>query len=504
MADIFQFLNGEVPGGFAVWIVTTVAFLFIWEYVYRLGDTLLHKVYRRWRFLAPLVFLLIYALFWLQAPPKVPPIRIAVVAADGTDDAGWTNTACANLTVRRIKRTLPNAVVNPWEEFMDASCPTSDALTRAGYRVFEIHSTYDSVTTGITCRMDIKSRRGKEPVQITAELLQVSAALAESILNKCDKHRSPEDPFQQVPQLRTLIPYYQGLYVLRSFRSDSLEVKKAYTYAVQALEYDSEFLPAQWLLARCLELEGEFDKAHAVLLNSVQSSSSSTEALLSLGRFSLRRLEWDGAEAALKIVWAREPRNVAALDGLARLHPERLLDLRMKSPEALLKEALRLDPTCERARIALADLLEEKGDPGGARRWIRHGLEIQPDSFDLLLKLGALELKKGNLTEARQTYEKILEKDPRNVFAIYNLGVLDYRERDYDRALERFREIQGMKAPVNCYYYMGLIYQSKGDSARAKLFLKKRWEERRGDDDAFGQKAREYFLSLGGSLEQLN
>ncbi len=503
MADIWQFLNGEVPGGFAVWIVTTIAFLFIWEYVYRLGDTLTRGVYRRWRFLAPSLFLLVYALIWLQTPPKLAPIRIAIIAENGTA-ASWTNTACADLTIRRIRRTLPNAVVNPWEDFVEESHLPQDALVRAGYHVYVVLSNYDSASSNITCRLDSKNRQKINPFRITADLVPVSAALAEYILNDCNEHRAPADPFQRSPQPETLISYYRGLYELRSAHSDSLELQKTYSLAVQALNQDSTFVPAQLLLARCLELGSEADHAHAILLNSAKTDSGSTEALLTLGLFHLRRLEWDRAEAALKIVWAKDPQNVAALDGLARLHPERLLDLRLKTPEALLKEAVRLDPSCERARIALADLLVEKGDAGGAHRRIRQGLRIHPDSFDLLLKSGSLELKKGNLKRARQTYEQILAKDPRNVIVIYNLGVLDYREQNFDRALERFREIQGMKAPVNCYYYMGLIYKEKGDTARAKLFFKKRWEERDGDDDAFGQKAREYFLSLGGANEQLN
>lgn len=44
-------------------------------------------------------------------------------------------------------------------------------------------------------------------------------------------------------------------------------------------------------------------------------------------------------------------------------------------------------------------------------------------------------LEEGNLEEAKQIYEEILEKHPHNPLALNNLGAIYVREKDYQRAL---------------------------------------------------------------------
>ncbi len=62
-------------------------------------------------------------------------------------------------------------------------------------------------------------------------------------------------------------------------------------------------------------------------------------------------------------------------------------------------------------------------------------------------------LEQGNLAEAKQIYEDILEKHPDNPLALNNLGAIYVRERDYQRALNCLEralpKARGYKVLVN-------------------------------------------------------
>jgi tetratricopeptide (TPR) repeat protein len=146
--------------------------------------------------------------------------------------------------------------------------------------------------------------------------------------------------------------------------------------------------------------------------------------------------------------------------------------------------------------LALADRLADRGFPESAKKRLAVGLILDPGSIDLRLKLGAVEIQLGHPDAARAIYEAILTDDPMNAVGIFNLGVVDFRAQQYDRAIERFEVVQGLQGPVDCLYYLGLIYQTKGDLTRAKFYFQKRWERRTSDEDAFAIKARELAVKL--------
>jgi len=485
MYNLWRFLSGDVPGGFTTLLVVVIAFWAIWEYVYRIGGLLSKATYQRWRTRGPFLLLLLYLLVWIQSPPKREPLRIAVIASGGACPERWSCEALADLAARRLRGALRNAIVNPWEGATNYPPPAADRLEKASYRVFRIGC--DTVQAGRALHYNVSGPKGSQQAYSATgpAILELSAQVYDWILADLGKKRAYSSAFHKEPSADIVDAYYRGRYQLNSGQADS-----AYNTLSAAVYGDSEFVPALILLARSAEAKGQQQEAYAMLLNAVRADSGSQEALLALGECYLRGYEWEGAEAALKVVLSKDPLPVRALVGLARIHPERLKDLRLKSPRALLEEAMRLDPAYEIARLMLADLLADKGLPEAARQLLQEGLRINPESQDLLLKLGGVEIQLGHPEAARSAYEEILKKDPLNAIAIFNLGVVDYRTKQYDRAIQRFETVQGLSGPVDCYYYLGLIYRIKGDNSRAKFFFQRRWELRANDDDAFGIRAR--------------
>ncbi len=496
LANFWQLLNGEVPGGFLLPLVVAISFIVVWEFTYRVGQTLPQRTYRRWRWLGPVGILAIYALFWVQSPPRIAPLRLAVLVQNEGAADEWVSEGLADLTVRRLRRTLKGALVNPWEDAVNYRQPESQALLRAKYHVYLLQC-YSS-SGGITCKLTVPGGEKNAIFASSDEInwLAVSGQAAEWILNDLGKKRPLAGAFKVEYSASVLENFYRGRHQLFSDAVDSAGCDTALGFLGQALALDSTFIPAQLLSGRCLELRGDRDQAQDMLAYAARADGNSVEALLALGEFYLRGYEWDRAEPVLKVVLAQDPHQMRAALGLARLRPSTLKNLRLNSPEKLLQEAVRQDPAFELARIMYADQLCERGYPRSARKLLQRGLWINPDSEDLMLKLGAVEIDCGNLPNARAIYDSMLEANPSNAIVVFNLGVLDYREKKYAAAIDRFRLVQGLNGPIDYLYYLGLIYQQKGDKSRAKFYFKKRWEARSDEKDAFGLRAHEMYMKL--------
>lgn len=498
MSSIWHFLSGEVPGGFMALIVLLIALYLVLEYVYRSGQLMPRATYRRVRRIGTLVIIMGYALIWIQSPPKTEPLRIAVISAGKADQSDWRSGAIADLTGRRLEKTLGKAIVNPWNGAVDEYAqPSAEILQRAKYHVYQVRFEERQENKPAELQVAKSGNVGHTFTIAKTELGIISEEVSKWILADLGKNAEPAKPFHSTFQSGVIDAYYQGLHYFKVEQTDSARIRFN-----DALTVDSTFTPAKVGLALCFERGGDPKRAALELLSAVKADTGSLEAMLSLGEFHLRHMEWDLAEPPLKVVLTRDPLAVRTYLGLASLHSERLLDLRLNTPDALLEEAIRLDPAFEPARVALASRLINIGLAQKARPILREGLKINPESVNLLLKIGAVELYSGNTGDAREAYQKIIELDPENAIAAFNLGVVAYRTKQYEEALQHFANSLEWGGSIDSYYYLGLIYRTRGDSARAGVNFKKRWELRKSEDDVFALKAKEYARAIGLRIEE--
>jgi predicted Zn-dependent protease len=127
-----------------------------------------------------------------------------------------------------------------------------------------------------------------------------------------------------------------------------------------------------------------------------------------------------------------------------------------------------------------------------------------PDDPFVMNLLGAAHTKKKDYGQARQYFDRALEKQPNFFPAKFNLGELLFLERKYPEALEFFRQMQ-LADPANelLQFKVFLCEFQMGNSDAAAKALKKirypgdtpawyyaqaAWESKKGD----AKKAREY------------
>jgi tetratricopeptide (TPR) repeat protein len=78
----------------------------------------------------------------------------------------------------------------------------------------------------------------------------------------------------------------------------------------------------------------------------------------------------------------------------------------------------------------------------GGKRWEHHSAECYfdratrfvPEDGNVRMLFGVYLVRKGNLQDARAQLEKARELLPKSADAAYNLGLLDYREKKYEKA----------------------------------------------------------------------
>lgn len=96
-------------------------------------------------------------------------------------------------------------------------------------------------------------------------------------------------------------------------------------------------------------------------------------------------------------------------------------------------------------------------------------LETAPERLDLEAKVAMTMVSTSAPMEAVMRLRTILEKDPENQTAIFNLGTLSMQSGQYDKAVGRFKKLVEMN-PQNsqALFYLGISYFNLGDNAKAK------------------------------------
>jgi tetratricopeptide (TPR) repeat protein len=180
-----------------------------------------------------------------------------------------------------------------------------------------------------------------------------------------------------------------------------------------------------------------------------------------------------------------------------------------KESEALrlFREALELDRDHPDANIAVAEWLDENGQPAEAREHLRHALHGTPDRFAILMALGGLAyrqedweesaaafrlaslyrpddddaafnhgaalLAQGHLAQAEEVFRKLVERDspaPRDD-AAFNLGRVLYESERYEQAVAVLSGIleRGVSSEVSdVRLALALAHEANGDDEAAE------------------------------------
>lgn len=94
--------------------------------------------------------------------------------------------------------------------------------------------------------------------------------------------------------------------------------------------------------------------------------------------------------------------------------------------------------------------------------------EANPQDTAVLMELGTAYISANNLTQAVETFERVLALEPNNVTARYQIALSYYYSSDYDRSIEQLEDLISLEpdnAEVHQLY--GYVLYGKEDYAAA-------------------------------------
>jgi tetratricopeptide (TPR) repeat protein len=132
------------------------------------------------------------------------------------------------------------------------------------------------------------------------------------------------------------------------------------------------------------------------------------------------------------------------------------------------RRALALRPDWEIAALYEAQLLQRRSPAEAATR-LAAFLEKHPDSRDVRLGLARMLVLDKRYPEARAEFESIVKRFPKDIDAIYAVGLLAFQAKEYAVAEENLKRLLelGYRDPNTVRFTLGQIAEERKDWTRA-------------------------------------
>ncbi len=191
--------------------------------------------------------------------------------------------------------------------------------------------------------------------------------------------------------------------------------------------------------------KGRLDEAEKALRSVLVIEPDNAEAHYRLGLLHIRRRQYDEAEKYLKKATRLAPSNIRIGLRLAELYESRgKLDAAQSEYKRLLavgKKDRRLKKVEKRLAISSGRELAKKGELNAALMIFSGLLSEHGDDPEVLFNLASTYVLLNRVEEAKQTFQRLLEHQPKNLLAHFNLANIYERQGDLDRAIHHLKTI---------------------------------------------------------------
>jgi Tfp pilus assembly protein PilF len=216
---------------------------------------------------------------------------------------------------------------------------------------------------------------------------------------------------------------------------------------------------------------GLVDEAVAELNAAVALDSSNVEAVIALSRAHLRRKDIKAAGLALESAVARGLDSARVYAALADVYEAGGY---VENAIPAMRLAIARDSRNESYRLRYGLLLNDTKAPAAAAIRLREALKEFPDSSPLWLALGIAQMGDGKSDDARKSFERALELDPRSAPALAYLGSTYGERGEYAEAASYYERAIAAAPNVAVPYYLAadaLLKEPEVDAPRVEKYL---------------------------------
>lgn len=474
---------------------------------------------RIWRALAPGLALFVFATVGLFLSQDSFPERKQIAVFPSIDfsfdeNVDWKNWSIADQTIRALTPQLDNSwVVLPLEwtwksvdkDSMQNPAYLMNYAHRAGYEYILLTSQRSECKECpvqwefIDIHHGMPLQKGDfepdhSPTLGKKLAAQICDALEIPFSARDQKETESSLLMWQAKQLQTLAlgEYEQAIFWgKRAFYRDSLDVhvrnRLSLAHMQRSLELKREGKPGNIHQLMALDLSRN-------TINHVDSLSAEAHRLIA--KYYILQRTWTRAEGHARKALQLDPNLAATYVDITSFNGKRLKLLGFENKEQAFQYALHLNPGYELARLWLADHYYFNRVVNDARRELEILLSIHPRSIDGWLLLGKIAVSQDKMDEIVEIYNRILEIDPRNPHAFYNLGVYYFTIDDTDHAREFFQRAVQYGNHANSHLYLGHIYEAEGEIEKAIKEYRQRIRLKSGPDDVYARRAMERLYTL--------
>ena len=485
--------------------------LFLYTFYRLTSETISPKSFRYMASAAVALFLLALSFVWLAQRPARSRFRIAVMPfVRQSESQGPDGSVPAHIAASRLRRLIDaDTLIYPLQWLWSATDPDSsgnlDYLQRYARRI-GIHWAVLGGFEAERLKWRVVDLPGDSVLlsRITTFVPPYGTltgdSVAQGVLELIGGRRLiPCSPDGEV--VHTQMMATKSL-VQRRFRESVESAERA--FALDSTKVETRNLLAEAHLELSIELEaggrgGGLNRLAAFRLcesTILRHDSTNAEAFRILGRYYILREMWGKAEQNLKRAVEIDPDNYAIYRDISYLHRSRLAEFGFRNEEAALRRAIQLNPCDPTPYIILADYLYFNKWNTRAKNVIEDLLAVYPRSIEGLLFLGKMAIAGGDIYEVMRVYNAILDIDPDNADAYYNLGVYYYNQGDLDHAEQFFSRAVGLSNHADSHLYLGHICQSRGEEQRAIEHYRERLRRKKGPDDHYAEEARKRLFEL--------
>ncbi len=258
----------------------------------------------------------------------------------------------------------------------------------------------------------------------------------------------------------------------------------AEAYALKALDYYPDYVDAYSILSglyfqrkeysKCLEVTKKYIK----LLKSIKSDPAMVltipyitikDAWMAYSRMAIiyyeQNRESEGIQALKDAVNCKG--NICEL--YLKIGKYFLEQNNFKLAEKFFMDGLKNDPHNKHILFCISEMYEKSGFPDKALVHLTKILQDHPDEILAQYHKGLLLFKENRFDEAINTFESVINKDPKHIGALFSLASMYESVGDVTRAKDTYNNILTIK-PENpeAFAKLGYLYMSESNFTKAK------------------------------------
>jgi putative PEP-CTERM system TPR-repeat lipoprotein len=272
----------------------------------------------------------------------------------------------------------------------------------------------------------------------------------------------------------------------------------------KAIEKDQSYFEARYQLALAYILQSKYESAKKELRKVLLLNPSFKKAHISMAKVHLNTDNTDDAIEQINlflkgnrgdsrayelaaIAYAKKKEYTTAEETLykaLKIYPESeplklvLADVymateRISEAEIIINKIIDSDRKNKKALYLLVKLRHKQNDVGGLLNIYQKILDVDPEDVLAKFELGYTHLRNNNLEKAREIAGELMRSHEKRPEGKYLMGLVHFNEKDIDMAIDSLQQTV-RDAPVpGAHYFLGLSYFSKGSFEKSiSEFLK--------------------------------